>query len=94
MIITLNDLLGRVQHSRMGLCLLMMSAALYPSPKLSISFHPLHQLLLLSLPENSGAANMNFFSPVLATVLAWEMSGGSPTSATEMVEVSDIKYEK
>lgn len=37
---------------------------------------------------------MNFFSPVLATVLAWEMSGGSPTSATEMEEVSDSKYEQ
>jgi len=37
---------------------------------------------------------MNFFFPVLATVLAWEMSGGSPTSATEMEEVSDLKYEK
>lgn len=32
---------------------------------------------------------MNFCSPVLATVWAWEMSGGSPTSATETEEVSD-----
>lgn len=32
---------------------------------------------------------MNFCSPVLGTVWAWEMSGGSPTSATETEEVSD-----
>lgn len=66
-----------------------MSPAPYPRLKLSTSFHPLHQLLLLSLPEISGVANMNFCCPVLATVLAWEMSGGSPTSATETEEVSD-----
>lgn len=93
MILTLNDLLGRVQHSRTGLSFLMMSSALYPNPKLSIGLHHLHQLLLLSLPESSGVENMNFFSPVLATVLVWEMSGGSLTSATEMEEVSDSKYE-
>ncbi len=75
----LNDLLDRVQDIWTGLCLLLMSPAL----------HHRHQVLLLSLPENSGAANMNFCSPVLATVWAWEMSGGSPTSATETEEVSD-----
>jgi len=71
-----------------------MPSAPYPSPNLSISLHPLYPQHLLCLPENSGVANMNFFFPVLATVLAWEMSGGSPTSATEMEEVSDLKYEK
>lgn len=37
--------------------------------------------------EGTGATRLNLSSPAWATLSAWAMSGGFPTSATEMEEV-------